>query len=44
MPLKGGTQKQQDSNIAAVMGKEAKSTIVKHGIIRVNISNHLPES
>ena len=36
MPLKRGMQKQCDSNIAAVMGKEAKSTIVTHGTIRVN--------
>ena len=36
MPLKGGTQKQCDSNVAAVTGKEAKSTIVTHGTIRVN--------
>ena len=37
MPLKGGMQKQGDSNIAAVMGKEAKSTIVAHSMIRFNI-------
>ena len=35
MPLKGGTQKQRDSTKAAVTGKEAKSTIVTHGMIRV---------
>ena len=35
--LKGGTQKQPDSNIAAVIGKEAKSTIVTHGTIKVNM-------
>ena len=28
-------QKQRDSNIAAVMGKEAKRTVVTHGMIRV---------
>ena len=39
MPLKGGMQKQLDSNIAAVMGKEAKRTIVTHGTIRANIIN-----
>ena len=39
MPLKGGTQKQWNSNKAAVTGKEAKSTIVTHGTIRVNNSN-----
>ena len=33
----GGMQKQQDSNIAADMGKEAKSIIVTHGTIRVKI-------
>ena len=36
MLLKGGMQKQRDSNIAAVMGKEANSTIVTHGTIRVH--------
>ena len=44
MLLKGDMQKQQDSNIAAVMGKEAKSTIVTHSMISVNISNQLPDS
>ena len=35
MPLKDGMQKQWDWNIAAVTGKESKSTIVTHGTIRV---------
>ena len=36
MPLKGSTQKQRDSNIVLITGKEAESTIVIHGTIRVN--------
>ena len=35
MPLKGGMQKQRDSNKVLVTGKEAESTIVTHGTIRV---------